>query len=293
MKLKPSSLGEVIIKADPRRAGAGLVMGIMAIPPRGAIPLHRLLSQDEVVFVYKGQGRATIDGRSQTVVPGTVLSIPRQLWYGLQNTGTGLLQIAWMVAPPGIEEFFRELSRLGEGAGAQALAEVARRHQIELAPEGAPAVAAPPEGQGRHRRRRGGRGRHSPRAAQTTPAAQAASPSPAVRPSAPARAVPASKTPDSGAGPRRRRRRHRGGRGRGAASLQPLASPPTAAASSGRRQAQGRHRRGRVKEVYMGGRWVQVSGEGPVIHPGAERPWKKRPGETDSDTPRGPLSVPL
>ena len=46
-----------------------------------------------------------------------------------------------------------------------------------------------------------------------------------------------------------------------------------------------------MKEVYMGGRWVKVSGEGPVIAPGHDAEGRGKRG--DDDTPAGPLSVPI
>jgi hypothetical protein len=42
----------------------------------------------------------------------------------------------------------------------------------------------------------------------------------------------------------------------------------------------------------MGGRWVQVSGEGPIIAQG-EHGRRPRQGRRDEDTPGGPLSVTL
>ena len=52
--------------------------------------------------------------------------------------------------------------------------------------------------------------------------------------------------------------------------------------------------RGRVKEVYIDGRWVQVTGEGPVIAPGRARPGPgRKAGRDDDDSPGGPLSVAL
>ena len=238
IKLGPPATGEVTIKVDARRAGSAFAMGTETLLPGGAIPVHRHLFQDEVLFVHKGQGRATLDGKAMTVLPGTVVYVPRQGWHGLRNTGTGILQITWTVVPPGIEEFFREASRLGASADAAALQEVAKRHGIELSAGGEP-----------------------PRARVQGPAGRA------------------------------HRRRHRGRRGRGGFGQSPQGPPPpehpstslttSAPAQAQRPQVRGapgdRQPRGsrkdrpqRVREVYMGGRWVRVTGEGPVIAPGKE-----------------------
>jgi hypothetical protein len=262
-------------------------MGTETLLSGAALPVHRHQSQDEVLFIHKGQGRATLEGRSMTVLPGAMLYVPRQAWHGLRNTGTGLLQFTWTAAPPGIEQFFREMSRLGPQTNPAALQAVAQRHGLEFHPAG---ETAPPSGQRPHRRHRGRRGGRG-----GTPASSvAAQPAPSAPPAAPQpSAVPSSGQPHSR---RRRRRRHGRPAQPAAAGTTAPTSPPSQPpkAPPRRPQARPRHRRGRVKEVYMEGRWVQVTGEGPVIAPGRERPRKGGSRvERDDDTPSGPLSVPL
>ena len=310
LKLGPPAPGEIIIKVDPKRDGSSYAMGTETLLPGAAIPVHRHLEQDEVIFVHKGQGRATLDGKSMTVVPGTMVYVPRLAWHGLRNTGTGMLHITWTAAPPGIEEFFRELARLPASADAATVQAIAQRHGVEFHPTGEPAGKAVEGAASGRRRRHRGRGRHGARAPRPpTPASQGVA-SPAL-PTAPAPAAHTLPHPPSQG--RRHRRRRRGRSGPLPAGPQPLRttggppSPPSrplpapspgAPSSPPRRQPteRGRHRprRGRVKEVYINGRWVQVTGEGPVIAPGRERsePGRKA-GRGDDDSPAGPLSVPL
>lgn len=288
LKLGPPATGDMVIKVDPKRTGSTFAMGTESLAPGAAIPVHRHLSQDEVLFIYKGQGRATLEGTSMTVLPGIMLYVPRNAWHGLRNTGTGLLQFTWTSAPPGIEEFFREISRLGASSDAAAVQAVALRHGMEFHPAGEAATAteaAPGHRRRRHRRGRRGGGRGP---AQPSPAAAHSAP-PSIAPSAPPRpaAAPVSGQPQRG--PRRRHRRRHG------RPSQPATTPVKAAGSTAapRRERGGSRRsRGRVKEVYMDGRWVQVTGEGPVIAPGREGPRQRRLAK-DEDTPSGPLSVPL
>ncbi|MBI3011953.1 MAG: cupin domain-containing protein [Candidatus Omnitrophica bacterium] len=287
LKLWPPAAGEVVIKVDPQQTGAPFAAGTLTLLPGAELPPHRHLHRDEALFVHKGQGRATLQGRSMTVVPGMLVYVPRQAWQSLRNTGTGLLQLTWTATPPGLEEFFRELARLGSSPDAAKMEEVARRHSIEFSPHGQPTppneprtrpgardVAprggvesvprASPEGstgtgtassgpprRRRHHRKRGGRGKGS-QAPPTPP--QSAAPAPAATASAPPQ-----QQPDGGG---RGQRLGRGG--------------PLSSRGRGRGRGHGRGRRGRVKEVYMGGHWVQVSGEGPVIAPGHEGPRQLR-----------------
>lgn len=104
----------------------------------------------------------SVEGETMTVVPGMTVHVPRQLWHSLRNTGTGTLQVVWVSAPQGLEEFFREASRLADGpADPAALQQIAQRYGIEFGnePQPSPARALGP----RSRRRRGGRGRRSGR----------------------------------------------------------------------------------------------------------------------------------
>ena len=240
-----------------------------------------------------------------TVVPGMMVYAPRQSWHSLRNTGTGMLEVAWLAAPPGIEEFFREYSRLGTGADAAAMQALAQRYGIEFGPGGSPAPSgAKPSGRRHRRRHRGGRG---PRQGTTQPqqvaAGEHATTPSTVQPGAAVAAPSPHRPPGGGRRPHRRRHRSRPG-GPSAAAVSDLSAPPATSSPSAPSRPQlppkpravrggGPRRRGRIKEVYMGGRWIQVSGEGPVIDPGRERPSSGRPGpRRDDDTP-GPLSVPL
>ena len=278
LKLGPPAAGEVIIKVDPRRTGSTFTVGTETLLPNAQIPVHRHLHHDEVLFVHKGQGRAILDRRTITVVPGVMVYVPRQAWHGLRNTGTGMLQITWAAAPPGIEEFFREFSRLGAPVDATAMQTLAQRYGIEFRPEGDAGEIRAAMPKHRHRRRgrssRGGGHMRRPAVPLTRP--QAAQPL-LTQPSAGAITTPRPlASPTTGgapsAQPRQQVQRPQPRRRRGPPARSNLAqtsiSPPSASPPSGRapQRDRGRRRhRGRIKEVYMGGRWVQVTGEGPVI----------------------------
>ena len=305
LKLGQPSTGQVTIAVDPGRAGAAFAAGIQTLQPGAQIPEHKLADRDKVLFVYKGQGRATLNGQSMVVLPGAMLHVPRGAWHGLRNTGNGALQIVWMSAPPGLEVFFRELSHLGASPSSQAVQELARRHRIEFrqlgeapAHSGAPA----PAGQGL-RRHRGGRHRRGREFAPANASASRSAPSSA--PAAPAAEAP-SPAPKASSAPaglgERTHRRHRGGRKRTAPSQTsgaPAATAPAAGqgpkparSGAGRQRPSQRRHHGRVEEVYMGGRWVQVAQGKPFIAPGSDQT-KPRPPKSDQDDepPNVSLSV--
>ena len=283
----PQWPGQIRLLSDPAHANPAFAMGSWTLPPGAAIPLQRHPAWDQVWVVHKGQGRATVEQDAATVLPGSMVTIPRQSWYRMRNTGTGLLQGVWVASPAGLERSLRELAQRG-GADPGAFQQVAQQVGIELRFEPEAAAAPARAGGGRRRHRRGGRA-HAPPPISAPP--QSAAPeSPPVAATPPV-APPAGPPSPSGKRHRRRRRGRRGGGGRppatGVAPSVAVAEKPSAKPAapakpsqpSGRppRRDHGRRRFGRVKEVYMGGRWVRVQGEGPVISTGE--------GPRESETP--------
>lgn len=256
-------------------------MGTETLLPGAAIPVHRHRDCDEVLFVHKGQGRAVVERQHVTVVPGVMIYVPRQAWHGVRNTGTGLLHFTWTAAPPGIEGFFREMSRLGDGATPTALQELAARYGIEFQPDGG-TVSVTPAPHRRHRRHRGGRARGPARQTPAVPSPPPMTP-PTVGPSAirpPAAQMP-QRPPQSQRPPERRQRHrpHRRSAPDAAAAVRPASQPSSQPSSSGAIEQGGAPSQGyrrHVKEVYMSGRWVQVTGEGPVIASGHQPGPQKR-----------------
>ncbi|MBI4341031.1 MAG: cupin domain-containing protein [Candidatus Omnitrophica bacterium] len=207
--------------------------GLLVLGRGGAWPAARF-DADGFLFIHKGQGRVTVDGRAATVVPGISVAVPQGRAIELRNTGTGELCVVWTCASAALAEWFR-----------QRAAEPIAPPSSTTAPLPAPAVGRV---EGSRRRHRGGRGR---RRAPQPPSATASSPSPAPAPPALA-AKPAHRPTPGGAGSAPR-------------------STPGRTVSRSNRPPRGDRRGGRyqkVKEVFMGGRWVRITGEGPTIASG-------------------------
>jgi quercetin dioxygenase-like cupin family protein len=302
LPIGPPSAGTVHIKSQ---AGGGhsAVFGTQTLQPGAEIPMQRHAKEEQWLLVYKGQGRAVLEGRRETLVPGALLHVPSQTWYGIRNTGTGTLQVAWVCMPAGIEQYYRELSKLSRGATVE-VAALAQQYGIEFSaePVGAPQPQGGPVQGGserRRHRRRGGRGRHRGQREQLhQPPQGAAAGAPAetmIAGPAPVEAAAAGQAGQRPEGGHGRRRRRRGGRGRhqgqggpqGRAPQQPQApqaphAPQAPAQTTTRaakpsggapKKARGERSRrffGRVREVFMGGKWVKVSGQGPVVSTGRD-----------------------
>ncbi len=76
------------------------------------IQLHRHLVADEILFVHRGAGLATLGGRDSRVSAGATIYIPRSVTIGLVNTGNEPLGIAFVFSRPSFEELMRDNSVL-------------------------------------------------------------------------------------------------------------------------------------------------------------------------------------
>jgi len=105
--------GPFIIKVDRQNGGSpDLVMGYEDIAPGAEIQLHRHLVADEILFVYRGAGTASLNGRKAHVSAGATIYVPRNVTIGLVNDGTEPLGITFTFSRPGFEELMRDNSVL-------------------------------------------------------------------------------------------------------------------------------------------------------------------------------------
>lgn len=130
-----SSEGRWVIKADPSNTGSTrLAMGTQALPGGEQIPVHRHEGQDEVLFVHEGHATGILGDSSLSVGPGTTIYVPQGVWHGVRNTEEDPVTIVWVVAPPGLENFFRSIGKPpGEECvpiPAEDMAEIQRQHGI-------------------------------------------------------------------------------------------------------------------------------------------------------------------
>jgi quercetin dioxygenase-like cupin family protein len=101
--------GNIFIKADPTKGSNGLAMGTQQILTGVGIPIHRHFEMDEAFYVIDGAGTFILDDVSHPIDKGSSIFIPKNSWHGFQNPDRELL-LLWIVAPPGLEAFFREVA---------------------------------------------------------------------------------------------------------------------------------------------------------------------------------------
>jgi len=101
--------GSIFIKAAPSTGSAGLAMGTQQVLAGVGIPIHRHFQMDKAFYVIEDRGTFVLDDAHHPIEKGGSIFIPKNAWHGFENADRELL-LLWIVAPPGLEAFFREVA---------------------------------------------------------------------------------------------------------------------------------------------------------------------------------------
>jgi mannose-6-phosphate isomerase-like protein (cupin superfamily) len=127
--------GSLFIKVDPTRGSNSMALGTQQVPIRAGIPVHQHNEADEVLFVLEGVGYGILGDNRVGIEKGSAIYVPTGVWHGVENPDSVLL-LLWVVAPPGVEAFFREVSS-APGAPPKHLTrdqlnDIARKHGMQF-----------------------------------------------------------------------------------------------------------------------------------------------------------------
>ena len=99
--------GEIFIAIGPATGSAGFALGTQQVRPGGGIPIHRHWEKDEAFYVLDGSGIFSLNDVSFPIAKGATIFIPRNAWHGF-TTREHELRLLWVMAPAGLDGFFRE-----------------------------------------------------------------------------------------------------------------------------------------------------------------------------------------
>ena len=107
-----------------------------------AAPLHRHNREDEYSYVVEGRMGALLGDDVVEAGPGDLVHKPRGQWHTFWNAGDQPCRILEIISPAGFEGFFAELVAMGGvlEADEQALAELCRRHELDMRPDTVPGL---------------------------------------------------------------------------------------------------------------------------------------------------------
>lgn len=89
----------------------GLSMGFQTVAPRSRIREHSHGDQIELQICFRGRGRLMVDGVAHPLTPGTTCFLGYDVKHEIVNESDEELVMMWVISPPGLEHFFREIGR--------------------------------------------------------------------------------------------------------------------------------------------------------------------------------------
>ena len=98
----------VRIKVSPPAPGR-FAMIVQEMAPGSRVPVHLHEREDEIIFIQRGAGTATIGTERVTLRAGSTLFVPQGTWHGGENSGTETLVWVAIYSPSGFEGYFREI----------------------------------------------------------------------------------------------------------------------------------------------------------------------------------------
>jgi len=127
--------GSILIKVDSSRGSNNMALGTQQVPIRTGILAHQHHEADEVLFVLEGTGFGMLGDARMPIEKGSAIYVPNGVWHGVENPDSELL-LLWVVAPPGLEAFFREVAS-APGAPPKELTreqldEIAQKHGMRI-----------------------------------------------------------------------------------------------------------------------------------------------------------------
>ena len=99
--------GNIFIKVSPAAGSDDLALGTQQVPVGAGIPIHRHFRMDEAFYVLEGSGIFTLNDAQHPFWKGGTIFIPKNAWHGFANPDHELL-LLWIMAPPGLDGFFRD-----------------------------------------------------------------------------------------------------------------------------------------------------------------------------------------
>ena len=130
--------GAVTILVDPKNSGeTSFCVLVQTLDPGAMVPPHHHENAEQVLFVVSGQGTITLADRQLEASPGATVHVPKGTRHGISNSGGAPLQILEATSPPGFQEIFREMHRLGEPT-LEDIVRIGAQHDIHMHPFEAP-----------------------------------------------------------------------------------------------------------------------------------------------------------
>jgi Mannose-6-phosphate isomerase len=103
MKPKLSDLDELFENEYYRRVlstGKKSQVVVMNIEPGEDIGIEKHKNVEQILICFEGEGEATLNGRTEEFIPGTILVVPPGTEHNIKSVGIAPLKILTIYTPP-------------------------------------------------------------------------------------------------------------------------------------------------------------------------------------------------
>lgn len=104
--------GHVEIKVEGGSDGmSNFDCGMQEVAPGAFVREHAHDQNEELIFVYAGEGEAEVDGETHPMRPGTTFYLAKDSRHLFRNTGAEPMRFFWTLLPGGLSPFFQGIGR--------------------------------------------------------------------------------------------------------------------------------------------------------------------------------------
>lgn len=109
--------GHVEIKVEGGADGmSDFDCGVQEVAPGSYVREHAHDRNEELIFVFAGEGEAEVEGETHPMRPGTVFYLAKDSRHLFRNTGDGPMRFFWTLMPGGLSPFFQAIGRVRDPA---------------------------------------------------------------------------------------------------------------------------------------------------------------------------------
>ncbi len=117
--------GRYTVKASGEDTGGAYTLMELLLPPESGPPPHLHTREEESFYILEGALQFQVGEDRVTAEAGAYVKAPRGLSHSFKNVGTAPARVLMLITPPGLENFFAEISQpAGAAPSAQSLEKV-------------------------------------------------------------------------------------------------------------------------------------------------------------------------
>ena len=129
----PSQNG-VVCKISSTQTDYAYTVLEFTLPPQVAVPLHTHEREDELIFVMEGECWVEVQGERHVATAGALIRLPKGMPHAFGNPATTPNRLQITAIPGGLDDYFAELSALGNQATQEQVDALNLKYELDFSP---------------------------------------------------------------------------------------------------------------------------------------------------------------